>query len=236
MAGVSGKSVKGLSWGDKDLRTVRTPDDLPQTFNFAAALLDRHLAEGRGSRIALRGPAGNFTYEELTRYANRVANALKWLGLRREQRVILLLRDSPEFIATYLGAMKMGAVPISLNTFAHPSEYEFYLNDSSARIVVGEAEFLAPLTDILKRANLRAIVTVRDHTGAGDIDFAELVSSQSSELDPAPTHRDDPSHWVYSSGSTGNPKGAVHLHKNTIFAIDPFMRHVLKMTPDDITF
>ena len=236
MAGVSGKSMKGLSWGDKDLRTVRTPDDLPQTFNFAAALLDRHLAEGRGSRVALRGPAGNFTYEELTRYANRVGNALKWLGLRREQRVILLLRDSPEFIATYLGAMKMGAVPISLNTFAHPSEYEFYLNDSSARIVVGEAEFLAPLADILKRANLRAIVTVRDHTGAGEIDFAELVSSQSSELDVAPTHRDDPSHWVYSSGSTGNPKGAVHLHKNTIFAIDPFIRHVLKMTPDDITF
>lgn len=235
MSGASGK-MKGLTWGDKNLRAVRSPEELPETFNFAVALLDRHLAEGRGSRIALRGPAGTYTYEELTRYANQTANALKWLGLRREHRVILLLRDSPEFIATYLGAMKMGAVPISLNTFAHPSEYEFYLQNSGARIVVGEAEFLAPLADILKRAQLRAVVTVRDNTGTGEIDFKELVSAQSPELDPAPTHRDDPSHWVYSSGSTGSPKGAVHLHKNTLFAIEPFMRHVLQITPDDVCF
>jgi benzoate-CoA ligase family protein len=92
------------------------------------------------------------------------------------------------------------------------------------------------LADILKRANVRAVVTVRDNTGVGEIDFADIVSAQSSELDPAPTHRDDPSHWVYSSGSTGSPKGAVHLHKNTMFAIDPFVRHVLKMTPDDVVF
>ena len=175
MAGVSDKSIKGLTWGDKDLSSVRSPEELPETFNFAVALLDRHIAEGRGSRIALRGPAGTYTYEELTRYVNQTANALKWLGLRREQRVILLLRDSPEFIATYLGAMKMGAVPISLNTFAHPSEYEFYLKNSSARIVVGEAEFLAPLADTLKRANLRAVVTVRDNTGTGEIEFKELI-------------------------------------------------------------
>ena len=127
-------------------------------------------------------------------------------------------------------------VPISLNTFAHPSEYEYYLKNSGARIVVGEAEFLAPIADVLKRANLLAVVTVRDNTGTGEIDFKELVEAQSPELEAAPTHRDDPSHWVYSSGSTGHPKGAVHLHKNTIFAIDPFVRHVLDMTPDDVTF
>jgi benzoate-CoA ligase len=235
MSGV-GNKLNGLSWGDKELQAVRSPEDLPETFNFAAMLLDRHLAEGRGSRIALRGPAGDYTYEQLTQYANRTANALRWLGLRREHRVILLLRDSPEFIATYLGAMKMGAVPISLNTFAHPSEYEFYLRNSGARIVVGEAEFLAPIADVLKRANLRAVVTVRDNTGTGEIDFSELVAAQSPELDPAPTDRDDPSHWVYSSGSTGNPKGAVHLHKNTLFAITPFMRHVLNISSNDICF
>ncbi|MSO19429.1 MAG: benzoate-CoA ligase family protein [Acidobacteria bacterium] len=244
MAGSSGKSASGRrggdtwesAWRNKDVRAVRSPEDLPETFNFAAALLDRHLAEGRGARIALRGPAGEYTYAELTRLVNQTANALKWLGLQREQRVIILLRDSPEFIATYLGAMKMGAVPVSLNTFAHPSEYEFYLSNSRARIVVGEAEFLAPIADTLKKANLLAVVTVRDNTSVGEIDFKELVSAQSTELDPAPTHRDDPSHWVYTSGSTGNPKGAVHLHKNTMFAIDPFCRHVLQMTPDDITF
>ena len=106
-----------LSWGDKDLRKVKSPEDLPEIFNFATALLDRHLAEGRGSRVALLGPAGTLTYTELVRLANQAGNALRALGVEREDRVLLLLRDSPEFIATFLGAMKIGAVPIPLNTF-----------------------------------------------------------------------------------------------------------------------
>src|SRR3990167_1208927 len=107
-----------LSWGDKDLRKVRTPEDLPEMFNFAIALL---------------GAAGTLTYAELVRLANQAGNALRALGVDRENRVLLLLRDSPEFIACYLGAMKIGAIPFALNTFAHPSEYEFYVRHSRAK-------------------------------------------------------------------------------------------------------
>ena len=94
-----------FSWGDRDLRAIRSPEEVPEQFNFATVLLDRHLAAGRGGQMALWGPAGNLTYEQLYHLANRAGNALRALGLKPEQRVLLLLRDSPEFIATYLGAM-----------------------------------------------------------------------------------------------------------------------------------
>ena len=83
-----------LSWGDKDLRKVKSPEDLPEIFNFAAALLDRHLAEGRGSRVALLGPAGTLTYVELVRLANQAGNALRALGVEQEDRVLLLLHHA----------------------------------------------------------------------------------------------------------------------------------------------
>src|SRR3990172_9696924 len=96
------------TWGRLDLRSVKSPHDLPEEFNLAAALLDRHLVEGRGERIALRGPAGTLTYEELYRLTSQVGHAFRALGLEREQRVLLLLRDSPEFIGGFLGGMKIG--------------------------------------------------------------------------------------------------------------------------------
>jgi benzoate-CoA ligase len=225
-----------FSWGEKNLRDVQRPADLPEEFNLAAALLDRHLAEGRGAQWALRGPAGDLTYEQLYRLTSQAGNALRALGLDSEQRVLLLLRDSPEFIACFLGAMKIGAIPVPLNTFAHPSDYEFYLRNSGARMVVGEAEFLAPLEPMLRRFPLRAVLSVRGEGISGAHRFEEAVSAQPAELDPAPTHKDQPSHWVYSSGSTGEPKAVVHLHKSVVFCVEPYVRHVIQMTPEDVTF
>lgn len=226
-----------FSGGARDLRTVRDPAELPEEFNFAVALLDRHLAAGRGAQMALRGPAGSYTYEQLYRFTNQTGHALRSLGLEPEQRVLLLLRDSPEFIAAYLGAMKIGAVPVALNTFAHAADYEFYLKNSRARLLVGEAEFLAPLEPLLRRtASLRAVLSVRGEGIAGAHRWEQVVAAQPTELDPAPTHKDQPAYWVYTSGSTGESKAAVHLHRNTLFAIEPFLRHVLRMTPEDISF
>ena len=226
-----------FSWGDRDLRAIRSPEDVPEQFNFATALLDRHVAEGRGGQMALWGPAGNHTYEELYRLANQAGHALRSLGLEPEQRVLLLLRDSPEFIATYLGAMKLGAVPVGLNTFAHPSDYEFYLQNSRARLLVGEADFLEPIEKLVRRTpSLRGVVSVRGEGISGSHRFEQAVAAQPDELDPAPTHKDQPAYWVYTSGSTGESKAAVHLHRNTIFAVEPFLRHVVRLTAKDINF
>lgn len=226
-----------FSWGDRDLRAIRSPEEVPEQFNFATVLLDRHLAAGRGGQMALWGPAGNLTYEQLYHLANRAGNALRALGLKPEQRVLLLLRDSPEFIATYLGAMKMGAVPVGLNTFAHRRDYEFYLKNSAARLLVGEADFLEPLEPLLRSTRtLRGVVSVRGEGIRGAHRFEQAVAAQPDELDPATTHRDQPAYWVYTSGSTGESKAAVHLHRNTMFALEPFVRHVSRLTPQDIHF
>ena len=226
----------GLTWGEKDLRTVKSPEELPEQFNMAAALVDRHVAEGRESQMALLGPAGNLTYGQLLRLANQAGHTLRALGVQREQRVLLLLRDSPEFIACFLGAMKIGAVPVPLNTFAHPSDYEFYLCHSRARLLLGEAEFLAPLESLLERFPACAVVSVRGQGIARAHLFREAVSSQPAELDAAPTHKNEPSHWVYTSGSTGESKAAVHLHRDNIFCVQPYARLVLGMTQQDICF
>ena len=230
------KRPRSAGWGEMDLRAVRSPEELPEEFNFAAALLDRHVIEGRGSRTALLGPAGNFTYEELYRLTNQAGNAMRALGLKPEERVLLLLRDSPEFVACFLAAMKMGAVPVPLNTFTHPSDYEFYLRHSQASLLVAEAEFLPPLEPFLWRYSLRAVIAVRGEALRPAYAFQEIVSAQSSTLESAPTHKDQPSHWVYTSGSTGESKAAVHLHRNTIFCVEPYVRHVLQMTPEDVSF
>src|SRR5882724_9812180 len=126
-----------LSWGDMDLRAIEDPDQVPKEFNLAAALLDRHVVEGRGSHRALLGPCGEYSYEQLYRLTNQVGNAMSALGVQEEERV-LLLRDSPEFVAGFLAAMKIGAVAVGLNTFTHPSDYDFYLRHSRARLLVAD--------------------------------------------------------------------------------------------------
>jgi len=229
-------SNKKPLWGEMDVRSIKSPEDVPEQFNLATALLDRHLVEGRGSKMALLGPAGNLTYEQLYRLTNQAGNAMRSLGLEREQRVLLLLRDSPEFVACFLAAMKIGAVPVGLNTFTHPSDYEFYLRHSSARMLIAEADYLPPLQPFLWNYNLRSVISVRGEGPAPAHSFEKIVPAQSAELEAAATHRDEPAHWVYTSGSTGESKGAVHLHRNTIFSVEPYVRHVVKMTPEDINF
>ena len=219
-----------------DWRAIKSPEDLPEVFNLAAALLDRHVMEGRGTQRALLGPAGNFTYEELYRLTNQVGNAMRSLGVEQEHRVLLLLHDSPEFVACFLAAMKLGAVPVPLNTFTHPSDYEFYLRHSRARLLVAEAGLLPPLQPFLWRYALRAVISVRGEGPPPAHSFREIVPAQPSDLEPAATHKDQPSHWVYTSGSTGESKAAVHLHRNTVFSLEPYVSHVLHMTAQDISF
>jgi benzoate-CoA ligase len=225
-----------LSWGDLDLREVKSPDELPEEFNISAALLDRHIVQGRGAQTALLGPAGRFTYEQLYHFTNQVANAFRALGLDREQRVFLLLRDSPEFVASFLAAQRIGAIPVPVNTAAHPSDYEHYLRLTEPRLLVGDSEFLPVLEPMLEASTIRCVLSVRGPGIPGAQLFEELVSKQSEELDPVATHRDDSCHWWFTSGSTGESKAAAHLHRDMVFCLEPYLRYGLQMTPQDITF
>ncbi|MBI4493522.1 MAG: benzoate-CoA ligase family protein [Chloroflexi bacterium] len=224
-----------------DLRPLGVSDsgallELPETFNMSTVLLDRHLEAGFGGRPAVFYEGGTLSYDALSRLANRAGNALRSLGLRREERVVLLLPDCPEFLAVFLGAMRLGAVPVPVNTVSSPADYAYYLNDSRAAVVVVDQELLPRLEPI--RSGLRSLrsVVVLGEAPPGCVSLQELLAHSSDELAPAGTHRDEPSYWLYSSGTTGRPKGVVHLHHDMVYCVEPFARHGLGLTPEDRTF
>ena len=206
------------------------------TFNAASYLVDRHVDDGRGSRVAIECADERITYAQLRERVNRVGNALKTvLKVRMEERVLLLLLDRPEIIYSFFGAMKIGAVPVPTNTLWKPADVEYVLNDARARVVIVDATLLPTLREIPpeRLEFLEHVVVVGECERDGDVSFDSLMSGASQDLDAAPTRKDDVAFWLYSSGSTGRPKGCVHLHSSMPFCADAYGRGVLGITADD---
>jgi benzoate-CoA ligase family protein len=214
---------------------------LPDQYNVTAVFLDGALARGWGDRPAIRTETETLTYAQLSGMANRAGNGLRALGAEMEQRVAILLYDSPEFAATFFGAMRTGAVAVPFNTQLRPQDYLYLLNDSRARVLVAEADLwqqIAPLRRQMPFVRHVALVTRGDAFGAdpSTVDFASLLAGSSPTLATAPTMRDDAALWLYSSGSTGFPKGCVHLQHDMEYCVEHYSRPILQLTPDDITF
>lgn len=215
---------------------VDVPAEVPDRFNMVNALVDGQVRQGNGQRLAVVGEQGSLSYEELARLANRAGNALRELGVTREQRVVLMLHDTPEFLATYLGAMKIGAVPVPINTLSMPTDYEYYLNDSGAVALVIADDLLdrvEPIRPSLRALRITLVVGASEHPYHR---FDDAIAGSADTLAAADTHRDEPSYWLYSSGTTGRPKGVVHYHGDMVFCTATYARHVVSMTPDDRTF
>lgn len=198
--------------------------------------MERHLEQGRGNRIAIYYGDERITYQELHELTNRVGNALAGLGLEPEQRVILLLPDGPEFVATFLGAMKIGAVPVPINVLATPSDLAYFLNDSRSKVVVVGQEFLPKVTAIRSQSPLLRHIIVAGEDAGENLSFCRLVEGSAPELEVFPTHRDDASYWLYSSGTTGQPKGVIHLHHDLAYCVESWGYHVVRFTSDDISY
>jgi benzoate-CoA ligase family protein len=210
--------------------------DLPEQFNVATWFVDRNVAEGRGDRVAFVCEDRTLTYRQLADLVNRTGNALLGLGVEMEQRVLMLCLDAPEFLATFWGAIKIGAVPVPVNTMMRAADYLYFLNDSRARVAVISEPLLAEAQPILAKAPFLRQVVVAGKAGAGQIAFEEWVGAASASLEPAPTSRDDPAFWLYSSGSTGFPKGAVHLQHDMVVCAETYAAQVLGIRPEDRTF
>src|SRR5262249_49778715 len=181
------------------------------------------------------------TYAEVLSRVNRVGSALRRAGVRPEERVALLVADSPEFVYSFFGAIKIGAVPIPLNTLWKPGDYGYVLRDSRAAVAIVGDELIPVLESVAPapRESLRQIVAV----GAGDAArphghtrFSAFLQQGSDECDAEATHRDAPAFWLYSSGSTGPPKACVHLHHDMAVCAELFGSGILGITGDDRTF
>lgn len=210
--------------------------NLPRIFNAATAFVDRHISEGRGSRIALICGDREITYAAMRANVNRCGNALRRLGVRMESRVVLLLPDTPEFVYGFWGAIKIGAVPVPLNTFLKPLEYQYPLDDSRAATVIASEPLAAALEEIRPRLKFLRHVVVAGRASGDQLALNDFMASESEELMAAETTKDDAAFWLYTSGTTGVPKAAVHLQHDMTFCCETFGRHVLRLTEDDRCF
>lgn len=215
---------------------------IPDQFNAATAFLDRNLAEGRGTKTAVYFEGNAYTYAQIAELANRVGNALLDLGVDMEQRVALLLLDSPQFAAGFFGAIKIGAVPVPLNTTLRPNDYVYMLNDSRARVLLIHSVVWSQIQQILPELKyVRHIVVVGlEQNGTKDTatlhDFEKWTQKASAELQAAATTKDDSAFWLYSSGSTGFPKGCVHLQHDMTYCTEFYAKPILGIREEDITF
>jgi benzoate-CoA ligase len=217
--------------------TLASPIVLPDEFNAAAYFIDRHTREVRSEKTAIECGVVRVTYGELCARVNQVGNGLKSLGVRIEERVLLLLPDVPEFAFSFFGAIKVGAVAVPVNTLLKSHDYEFLLNNSRARVAI-VADSLLPLIQEIPRNELRYLetVVVQGQTPPQMLALDDLMKRSSTELEPAVTSKDEPAFWLYSSGSTGRPKACVHLHHDMVVSTERYAKAILRISERDRFF
>jgi benzoate-CoA ligase family protein len=213
---------------------------IPTVYNASRILFD-NLAKGYGDRLALTGPLGAVTYAELCAEASRWGHGLISLGLKRGDRVLMFLDDTPAYPAAFFGAVRAGFVPLLINTLTPPDLLQFYLSDSGATVAIADAEFCARFdAAACKDTALQTLVAVNGEAGAHAV--AKTVIAKNwlptfpADLAEADTHRNEMAFWMYSSGSTGRPKGIVHLQHDMAYSDQAYAQKFLKLTPGDICF
>ena len=206
--------------------------------NAATYFVDRHIGEGRGDKVAFReadGARRSLTFGRLAEETSRFAGALYRHGVRREERVAMIVRDQIEFPVVFWGALKAGAIPVPLNTLLSSDIYEAILNDSRASILVVSEE----LWDVVKPAVtenrfLRAILVIGD-APEGTESYSTFVEG-ADPVETVEAHEDELAFWLYSSGSTGLPKGVRHVHSSLKATADTFGAQVLGIREDDVVY
>src|SRR5262245_18181536 len=213
---------------------------IPERYNASRILFD-NLGAGHGDRLALTGPGGTRTYGQLCAEAAQWGHGFQSLGLRRGDRILMFLDDTPAYPAAFFGAVRSGFVPLLINTLTPPDLLQFYLTDSGAAVAVADAEFTPRFdAEACRDTPLQTLIVVNgaaaEHAVPKALIAEQWLQGFSTELAEADTHRDEMAFWMYSSGSTGRLKGIVHLRHDMAYSEQAFARSVLKLTADDICF
>ncbi|MBI4634249.1 MAG: benzoate-CoA ligase family protein [Deltaproteobacteria bacterium] len=208
---------------------------LPRYYNITSKLVDENVEGGNADKIAIYYKDKTYTYREIQAYINQVGNALHILGVRQDERVMLVMKDTPEAVASFYAAIKIGAIPIFVNYMYTADDFRYLLNDSRARTLIADEEFIETIEQWREKHHyLKTTVIVGKPHQASHISFHDIVNRCSDKLNVAHTTTDDAAFWNYTSGSTGTPKGAVHLQHDIFTCIDNYAVGVLGLTSNDI--
>jgi benzoate-CoA ligase family protein len=209
-------------------------------YNASTFFIDRHVRNGLGEKVAIYCHDEQITYSQLQTKVNKVGNMLKELGVEMENRVIINCHDTPEFVYSFFGSIKIGAVPIPVNTMMQPSDYEYFINNSRAKVLIIHEDLWDKIRHLRDRfIFLKHVIVIpenRAKIASDTINFYEMLNQAKSELSLAPTTRNDSAFWLFSSGSTGEPKGVIHLHHDMEVAFNTYARNVLQITEQDVCF
>ncbi len=220
--------------------------EFPEKFNIADYFLYHNLDEGRENKTCLYFRDSTFTFGDVARLANRTGNALRELGLNIEDRILIVLPDCPEFVWTWFGAARIGAVITMVNPLLPAADYEYYLDYTRARVAVVHQSVLPAFVQATANASyLRAVLVVSEEDDEPDIDFRNPrieclsfggpVMASADECPRADTRRDDIAIWLFTSGSTGHPKAAVHLQHDLPFNTEVFAKRTIGLSEHDLT-
>src|SRR6201747_1558752 len=203
-------------------------------YNAVTWLLDRNVEEGRGAKLAFTDTVSELTYGDLQKQSCRVANMLRRLGVRREERVAMIMLDTVDFPSVFLGAIRAGIVPVPLNTLLTADQYAYVLADCRARVLFVSEALLPVVKDIVGRMPDLEHVVVSGTDAHGHKKLSDEIAGESDSFSTASTHSDEPAFWLYSSGSTGMPKGVRHLHASLAATADTYAKQVLGIREDDV--
>jgi benzoate-CoA ligase family protein len=208
----------------------------PRLYNFAADILERNLRAGRAHKPAYVDPRGSWSFGQLADRAARFGEALRGLGIRREERILLCLLDTIDWPTAFLGAIKAGVIPIPVNTLMTEDDYRFMLADSSVRALVVSEAIYPKFENLIKSGANPRLVIVSGDNAHGHHGFEGLIGQAKPADYTAPTTPDDICFWLYTSGSTGTPKGAVHVHADLKLTDELYAGPILGLTEQDVCY